>query len=64
MMKSVQKLVLRRETLRTLDSLEMTQVIGAGSSADPCPAVEHSVRTLCPVRANADELQVGPTAPR
>jgi hypothetical protein len=64
MMKSVQKLVLRRETLRTLNSVELKLAIGAGSTANPCLAAEDSVRTLCPVRANADELQVGANAPR
>jgi hypothetical protein len=52
MKKTPQKLVLRRETLRTLAKLDLARAVGGvDSGAAPCPAVFDSGRVNCPTWA-------------
>jgi hypothetical protein len=57
-MKSIQKLALRKETLRMLTSMELPQVLGANSGVDPCLVAVDSKRVQCPVRAEAELIEI------
>jgi len=49
MKKPSRKLVLRRETLRTLANMDLTRAVGGiGSGAEPCPALIDTGDKACP----------------
>jgi len=59
MKKTPQKLVLRRETLRTLANMDLSRVVGGlDSGAEPCPALLDTGLKACSTTVPA----VGTTA--